>query len=104
MGSILTISAVRNCILRIRTMDEKRLLLQPNVRVEYRYQIPSIKLRARQCLLTAFVFVVTCLILISGFDDETPDGSSPAQTIREFQKCSIDTFLATGVSFLDSAS
>mgnify|MGYP003637074574 CR=1 FL=1 len=41
---------------------------------------------------------------ISGFDDETPDGSSPAQTIREFQKCSIDTFLATGVSFLDSAS
>ncbi|KAG4416662.1 hypothetical protein IFR04_010180 [Cadophora malorum] len=85
-------------------MDEKRLLLQPNDRVEYRYQIPSIKLRARQCLLTAFVFVVTCLILISGFDDETPDVSSPAQTIREFQKCSIDTFLATGLSFLDSAS
>ncbi|PVH84825.1 Creatinase/aminopeptidase [Cadophora sp. DSE1049] len=85
-------------------MDEKRLLLQPNVRVEYRYQIPSIKLRARQCLLTTFVFVVTCLILISGFDDDSPDVHSPAQKIREFQKCSINNFLSTGLPFLDSAS
>ena len=55
-------------------MDEKRVLLQPNVVVEYRYQIPSIKLRARQCLLTAFVFVVTCLILVSSMDiDLLPD-------------------------------
>ncbi|KAK0101455.1 hypothetical protein ONS95_006627 [Cadophora gregata] len=85
-------------------MDEKRLLLQPNVRVEYRYQIPSIRLRARQCLLTAFVFVVTCLILIRGSDDDIPDERSSGHTIEEFQKCSVDKFLSTGLPFLDSAS
>ncbi|KAL2074108.1 hypothetical protein VTL71DRAFT_7886 [Oculimacula yallundae] len=86
-------------------MDEKNVLLEPYARVETKYQVSSIKLKARQCLLTAFLFVITCFVLVSSYyDEDIPEDSSSPRSIQEFQKCSINNFLATGLPFLDSAS
>ncbi|CZS90002.1 probable xaa-Pro dipeptidase [Rhynchosporium agropyri] len=86
-------------------MDEKEVLLEPCAPVENKHQIPNIKLRARQCLLMAFLLVVTCFVLISNYSDkEISEDNSSSHSIQGFQECSINNFLSTGLPFLDPAS
>ncbi|CZR66264.1 probable xaa-Pro dipeptidase [Phialocephala subalpina] len=81
-------------------MEEKGQLLIAPVWYQPRSSSSS---RLRRCLFTAIIFASTCFLLISRYLDITQSKLSPNR-LAEFQKCSINNFLSTGLPFLDNAA
>ncbi|CAG8981734.1 hypothetical protein HYALB_00013942, partial [Hymenoscyphus albidus] len=61
-------------------------------------------LKRRRCLLAALLLIGTSLALSSNHHSNLNISSTPLNTVAQFQKCSIDNFVATGFPFLDSAA
>ncbi|CAG8951236.1 hypothetical protein HYFRA_00007983 [Hymenoscyphus fraxineus] len=60
--------------------------------------------KGRRCLLAALLLAGTSLALFSNHQSNWKISSTSLNTVAQFQKCSIDNFVATGFPFLDSAA